>query len=273
MTVALSKLNFRDIGGLPAADGRVVRSGLIYRSEGPASFFEAHREELGALGIRAVCDLRSAIEREAAPNDWCGPGCRVLNMDMNTDLRAAGARDWESLRDDLSEANARRVISRNYSLMPAAFRPHLRPMVDALLGGEVPMIVHCTAGKDRTGVAVAVLLSLLGVSRELILSDYARSDVFARNLRLTGSVDHAFQNHFGFVPPDTVMDLLIGVQPDFLGAALDEMNREWGSVSGYFAAAGVDAGRQQRISQMLLEQNTADRNAPDQYAIVEQRRS
>jgi len=128
--------------------------------------------------------------------------------------------------------------------------------------------VHCTAGKDRTGVAVAVLLSLLGVSRELILSDYARSDVFARNLRLAGSVDHAFQNHFGFVPPDTVMNLLIGVQPDFLGAALDEVDREWGSVSGYFTAGGVDAGRQQRISEMLLDQSV-----PDQNAIMDQRRS
>jgi protein-tyrosine phosphatase len=98
MTVALSKLNFRDLGGLPTEDGRAIRPGLLYRSEGPASFFDEHRAELGALGVRSVCDLRSGVEREIAPNDWCGPGCRVLHLNMNTDLRASGVdRQWGSI--------------------------------------------------------------------------------------------------------------------------------------------------------------------------------
>ena len=136
MTIALSKLNFRDLGGLPTQDARRVRHGLLFRSEGPASFFDDHRAELGALGIRSVCDLRSAGERDTAPNDWCGPECRILNLDMNTDLRAQGEDIWESLRRDPSAENARRVMTENYRMMPQALEAHMLPLVDALLNGK-----------------------------------------------------------------------------------------------------------------------------------------
>jgi protein-tyrosine phosphatase len=172
---------------------------------------------------------------------------------MNTDLRAAGADFWESLRTDPSEANARRVMARNYDLMPAALLPHVSRIAAALLAREVPMIVHCTAGKDRTGVAVAILLSLLGVSREDIVSDYAKSDVFGQNMKLAGSVDEAFRNSFGFVPAATVMTLLVGTDSTFLVGALQALEHEWGSVGGYFAAGGVDPGQQEQLRAVLLE--------------------
>jgi protein-tyrosine phosphatase len=232
MTAALSKLNFRDLGGFSATGRRRIRAGILFRSEGPASFLEEHRAELLTLGVRSVCDLRSGAERQQAPNDWIGPACCLLNLDMNTDLRAAGADFWESLRSDPSEANARRVMARNYNLMPAALLPHVSRIAAALLAREVPMVVHCTAGKDRTGVAVAILLSLLGVSREDIVSDYAKSDVFGRNMKLAGSM---------------------GTDSTFLVGALQALEHEWGSVAGYFAAAGVDPGQQEQLRSVLLE--------------------
>jgi protein-tyrosine phosphatase len=253
MTAALSKLNFRDLGGLPAAGRRRIRPGILFRSEGPAGFLAQHRAELSALGVRSVCDLRSGVERQQAPNDWIGPACRLLNLDMNTDLRAADANFWESLRTDPSVANARRVITRNYELMPSALLPHVAKLVGALLAHEVPMVVHCTAGKDRTGVAVAILLSLLGVSREDIVSDYARSDVFGQNMQLAGSVEDAFRSSFGFVPAQTVMTLLIGADSLFLVGALQALEREWVSVAGYFTAGGVDTGQQEQLRTQLLE--------------------
>jgi protein-tyrosine phosphatase len=253
MTLALSKLNFRDLGGLPTLDGKVIRSGVLFRSEGPASFFDEHRAELGALGVRSVCDLRSGSERTAAPNDWCGPGCRVLHLDMNTDLRAAGAEEWESLRRDPSAANARRVMINNYCLMPAALSPHLAKIVAALLASEVPMVVHCTAGKDRTGVAIALLLTLLRVGREDILSDYTKSDVFGRNLRMAGSVNEAFHASFGFVPSEAAISMLIGTDRGFLLAALATVGREWGSIDAYFEASGVSADRREQLRAMVLE--------------------
>jgi protein-tyrosine phosphatase len=253
MTIALSKLNFRDLGGLPTDNGRATRRGVIYRSEGPASFFDEHRAELGVLGVRSVCDLRSRVERQVAPNDWCGPGCRVLHLDMNTDLRASGGQAWESLRTDPSPENAKRAMTMNYALMPAALSPQLPQIAATLLAGEVPMIIHCTAGKDRTGVAVAVLLALLGVSREQIVTDYTRSDVFGANIRIANSMDHAFRKTLGFVPSEAVKAVLMGVNSDFLLAALQAMDRDWGSVGAYFEASGVEPARQEQLRAALLE--------------------
>ena len=253
MTVALSKLNFRDLGGLRTAGGRLVKSGVIYRSEGPASFFEEHRRELGALGVRCVCDLRSAGEREAAPNDWCGPGCRVMHLDMNTDLRVPGAEVSNALRTDSNIDDARKVIISNYARMPAVLSPHFSSIVGALFAGEVPMIVHCTAGKDRTGVAIALLLALLGVSRRDILSDYARSDVFGRNMRAAGLVNETFRKTVGFVPSEPVMAMMMGTHDDFLLAAFSAVEGGWGSVANYFAAGGIDSKGQDKLRARLLE--------------------
>jgi len=253
MTIALSRLNFRDLGGLPTADGQRVRTGLIFRSEGPASFFDAHRAELAELGFRSVCDLRSNMERTAAPNDWCGPGCRLLNLDMNTDLRAQGKEAWETLRLDPSPENAKRVMMENYRRMPGALHPYLPELVGALLAGDVPMMIHCTAGKDRTGVVIALLLSLLGVPHETILADYAKSDVFGENMRIAGSVEDGFRESFGFVPGEAVIAMLIGTERDFLVAALEEVDRQWDGVGQYFAAGGVDRALQDKIRTTMLE--------------------
>lgn len=253
MTAALSRLNFRDLGGLPAGDGCRTRSGLVYRSEGPASFTDEHAPELDALGFRTVCDLRSEGERESAPHRWCGPDCRVLALDLNHDLRAQGGDIWDTLRADASGANARQVMVENSGHMPGALLPHWRALVDALLGGETPLMIHCTAGKDRTGVAVALLLALVGVGEADILADYGRSDVFARNMRMVGSIDESFMDSFGFVPSPAAIEFLVGVHPDFLRAALDAVAAEWGSVAGYFMAAGVGPAEQARLRAMLLE--------------------
>ena len=251
MTIALSRLNFRDIGGLPTADGGRVRSGILFRSEGPASFFEDHHAELSDLGFRSVADLRSTIERDAAPHGWCGPDCRMLDLDMNTDLRAQGEEMWMSLGREPTAARAIEVMTHNYGLMPQAFLPHLSRMVDALLAQDTPMLVHCTAGKDRTGVVVALFLELLAVPRPVIIEDYRKSDIFGQNLRVSGHLKRDLQKTFGFVPPDDMVAILIGVQDDFLLSALDMVATRWGGIEGYFEAAGVDAERRAALRQLL----------------------
>lgn len=251
MTIALSRLNFRDIGGLPITGGGKVRSGILFRSEGPASFVEDHHAELSELGFRSVADLRSMIEKEAAPHDWCGPDCRMLDLDMNTDLRAQGEDMWMSLGRDPTAARAIEVMQHNYGLMPDAFLPHLPVMVDALLAQQTPMLVHCTAGKDRTGVVVALFLELLGVPRSVIIDDYRKSDIFGQNLRMSGHLKSDLQKTFGFIPPDDMVSVLIGVHDLFLGRALEVVGEQWGGIEGYFEAAGVDGQKRAALRQLL----------------------
>ncbi|WP_454882469.1 tyrosine-protein phosphatase [Sphingomonas oryzagri] len=251
MTQALSKLNFRDLGGLPAEGGRLVRRGLLYRNEGPASLSEDHRQELVALNIKLVCDLRAGVERDEAPNDWTT--ARLFNLDITNDLRAETNEGWSALKDDPSAAGARKAMRMNYAAIPGALLPHLQPLADAILAGETPVLIHCTAGKDRTGVLVALLLLLLGVPKEHVVADYLRSDVFARNLRLGGSITHAFEETFGFTPSEDTIAAMIGVDTDFLNAALDTVTTRWRSIEGYFDVAGIDAAKRAALHDALVE--------------------
>lgn len=251
MTEALSKLNFRDIGGLPTGGGGVVRPGILYRSEGPASFSDIHRGELQALGIRLVCDLRADTERRKDPNDWAH-GSRLMNLDVTADLRVETNDGWMALRDDPTPEAAHRALTGNYAAIPEAVRPHLRDLIQAIIDGETPVLVHCTAGKDRTGVLMALLLLALDVPHTLIVADYERSDVFAQNLRLRGGIHEQFDEAFGFRPSDALIDAMIGVNVEFLNAALAAVDSRWGGIEAYFAAAGVDAAMLDTFRRVLV---------------------
>lgn len=256
MTEALSKLNFRDVGGLPTEDGGVVRPGVIYRSEGPASFEEVHRGELAALNIRLVCDLRAETERNKDPNDWTETA-RLLNLDVTADLRVQTNDGWQTLKDNPSTEAARKALIDNYSSIPEAIRPHLKHLVESIVEGETPVLIHCTAGKDRTGVMMAILLRALRVPHDVVVADYQRSDVFAQNLRLRGGIEEQFEETFGFRPSQALIDAMIGVDVAFLDAALHAVEREWGGIDGFFAAADVGAPLLERFRDMLVVQAPA----------------
>ena len=251
MTKALSNLNFRDIGGLPTQDGGIVRPGMIYRSEGPASFEPVHREELAALNIKLVCDLRSEGERDEDPNDWA-VAARLLNLDVTADLRVQTNSGWTALKHDQSPQAVRIALLGNYVSIPAALRPHLRHLVESIVDGETPLLVHCTAGKDRTGVMIALLLRSVGVPEDVVIADYERSDVFAKNLRLRGGIEEQFEQTFGFIPSQELIDAMIGVDVEFLNAAFDAMTAENGSLEGYFESAGIDDALLARFRETMV---------------------
>ena len=252
MTEALSQLNFRDIGGLPVGGGR-VRRGVLFRSEGPASYDPTHHEELRALGIRLVCDLRSNGEQAKDPHSW-SQGARIVSLDVTADFRVPTAGGgFAALRDDQTPAAVQRILLANYEAMPAAILPHLRDVIEAVVSGEVPVLINCTAGKDRTGVMVALLLLAMGASEEPVIDDYLRSEVYGRNLRRRGGLPELFEQNFGFRPTDALINAMTGVDEMMLRAALAVVDRDHGSVAGYFAAAGVSDGLLLRFRDAVVE--------------------
>jgi protein-tyrosine phosphatase len=246
----LSKLNFRDVGGLPTGDRSQVRSGVIFRSEGPASFQPIHERELGALGIRLICDLRAETEREKSPNTWA-PDARLLNIDINSDVRVSPSNLLEKLGSDRSVDALRQASMKNYAATARALRPRVRELVQAIADGQTPALIHCTAGKDRTGVLVALLLGALDVPEEIVVADYLRSDLYAQNLRLQEGLPQQIEQVFGFLPDDDWIDVLIGVDEEFIRAALETVRREWGTVEEYFLSAGVDADLMGRFRELM----------------------
>lgn len=252
MNLALSQLNFRDIGGLRTSDGRRTKAGVIYRSEGPASFLDDHKAELRALRLHTICDLRSPGERDAAPHEWCGPECRMLNLQLNTDIRARGDDAWDSLRGAPSVENLASVLNATYRAMPYAALPHLRSISRILIDGETPILIHCTAGKDRTGVVVALFLWLLGVSEADIMADYAKTDPFMDNHRIRDSVEEVMARGLGVKPSRAMMELMLRIDEAHLRLALEEVSANWGGIAEFFAAGGVDIAEQKRLRAVLL---------------------
>ena len=248
----VSGLNFRDIGGLPTQGGR-TREGVLFRSEGPRNFSPAQLDALRGVGFRTIVDLRSAGERADMPHDWHGAECRLLGLDVNADLRVFGNDGKMRLMQGPEPEIAIDTMVEAYREIVAALVPHWGAIAGALLAGSVPVLLNCTAGKDRTGVAIAFLLEMAGVPREVIMDDYLRSNIFGENLVRDGGVERGFRASYGFLPSPGQVQALIGVRSDYLEAAWDEVAKGWSGLPGYLAAAGLDAATQDRIAAVLAE--------------------
>lgn len=251
MTRPAASLNFRDLGDLPAAGGH-VRAGLVYRSEGPRNFTSADCSYLAGLGIRTIVDLRSAGERTEAPHDWHGAQCTWLGLEVDADLRVFGDEGRERLRQGPEPEIAIETMKETYRSIPAALARHWTRIAEPLLGEGAPMMVNCTAGKDRTGVAIAFLLELAEVPREVIMQDYLLSRVFGETMWREGTIEPGFMGSYGFLPSRGQIDALVGVRPDYLEAAWAEVDRKWNGMGGYFEEAGLDRKAQSALRAALV---------------------
>jgi protein-tyrosine phosphatase len=254
-TIALSgATNFRSLGGLPASGGRRIRPHALMRADRLIGLDERDWSALTRTGLATICDLRSDAERAEPPNRL-PPGLEVheLNCEVNNDLRADPALGRLML-DDPSARGAERVMIEIYRRFPGYMGRTLTAVVERLLAGGAPMLVHCSAGKDRTGFVVAMLLHALEVPEALIREDYLASK------RWPGAVHHraSLAARLGrFMPAselEAAVDTVIDVRDVYLDAAMETLRSEFGSVLGYLdAAAGLDAARINRLRDRLLE--------------------
>jgi protein-tyrosine phosphatase len=169
-------LNFRDLGGYPTAEGGEVRWGQVYRSAALHRLTTADLIAVADLGLQVVYDLRSADERERSPSilpdgirtEWLPIGGRAANTQGLSDLIVAGSLG-EVPEDFLLQI---------YEAMVRDAAPTFGQLLTMLAASDgMPALFHCTAGKDRTGMTAALLLSLLGVDEQTILDDFELSAV------------------------------------------------------------------------------------------------
>ena len=188
--------NARDLGGYRTVDGRTVRTGRLFRANALNRLSEADVAAVGKLGLSCVIDFRHRRARSSwsAP-DRLPPGAAAgaaavfdPDHDVFTAVSAvlrglAGEDALVHLREDAQTGGAARMMIQLYRCFvrrrrPAVFAAAARLVADA---GELPLLFHCTAGKDRTGWLAAILLSALGVSRETVITDYLRTDRIQRD--------------------------------------------------------------------------------------------
>jgi protein-tyrosine phosphatase len=171
-------LNFRDIGGYRGADGRRVVWGKVFRSAQLDRLSEQGVCELAALGIKTVVDLRFADETQKYPTIRSAvPNAEILSWD---DEQEAGSADqsaamklaWRESLDSKDPAKVREAMRINYPKKLYTHRAIYQKMLLRLSEGLTPLLFHCAAGKDRTGVGAALILSLLGVDDQQIIEDY-----------------------------------------------------------------------------------------------------
>lgn len=207
------------------------------------------------LGIRLICDPRGQVERNAAPNRWLGDdGARPLHIDICADLRAGNAQLLEILRRDPSAAGARRGMLQTYRCPPGAFARSLRGLFARLVGSDgLPAVFHCTAGKDRTGFLVALLLQALGVERKTIYQDYLASAAICCQ-QLRDSAARAMAIQLGEAPDASAIDVICGVEASYLDESFSVMATTYGSVDRYLeAVAGLGPSQLCRLREALLE--------------------
>ena len=236
--------NFRDLGGYRTADGRTVKWGLLYRSGQMHDLTPADYVTLQKLGIRTVCDFRDTRERTTEPTLWpAGQTPKVLSDDYALDMSAM------KIPGDPASWTHEQVVtamSATYPKLLDQFNGQYRRMFAGLLAGDVPLAFHCTAGKDRTGVAAALLLTALGVPRATIVDDYLLS-----NRHMAPMPAHP-TGFWAKLSPEAARTFA-GVDRRYMDAVFAVTDRHPGGTMGYLRdELGLDAGKIARLRAMYL---------------------
>lgn len=234
--------NFRDMGGYRTEDGRRVKWGLLYRS---AELSHATANDIATIesfGVQQIFDLRSVEERQSEPTTWSGGEAPpIFASDYSIDRSAMST----AVRPGASVDELRAVFAASYPDLLQQTQAQQRALFDELLADEDAVLFHCTAGKDRTGMAAVLVLSALGVPRATIFSDYEMSN------RYLAPPDPRMAA-FGLSPE--AIEVLSGVEVEYLQAAFDYIDHEYGSVDAYLERElGVDIADRQRLRALYTE--------------------
>src|SRR5258706_9570972 len=215
--------NCRDIGDYRTSDGRIVRWRQIFRSNHLGHLTEADIEVLRPLGLKSAFDFRGTEERVAAICGLAGIAVHSLPIEP-TVVAALRARLADGV--PLSSADAVGVMRESYRNYVRHNTPSFRALFALLLEDRAPLVIHCTAGKDRTGFACALILHSLGVPDDLIAEDYLLTNRFYRR-DPTASSDL----------PEDDRQVLASVQASFLAAGFYSISAETSDLASYLGEA------------------------------------
>jgi protein-tyrosine phosphatase len=234
--------NFRDLGGHRTADGRTVRRGAVFRSAHLGNLTNQDRQQLGELGVRTIVDLRGVSEAAETPHAIDGLACKVVGAHIEPRLN-------EKVRDAVDNGTATpflvmQFLTDHYRDYPRRCAPGFRTLFATLSDGQHrPLVFHCTAGKDRTGFASALLLTLLGVPWDAVLEDYLRTN-------------ELWTGHIGRYPEldiDT-RAAIIEARTPYLEAAFDVVRADYGSPETFAEKAlGLNSIELQKLKAELLQ--------------------
>ncbi len=228
--------NFRDLGGYQTEDGRITAWSQVYRADSVSFLSRAGWNELAKLNIKRVYDLRRQDERDSWPTVDHGLDHEVVHLPIGPEAAAMSLIEWfthRGLEAAWDETYVAETYRENLMTWPDVFA---RLITDLASAQHRPAVFHCTAGKDRTGIAAALLLEVLGVDREDILDDYELTNVTRSEKRIAE-----------LLPDLEAAGIDIDVVRPYLSApraslhhTLDWLATDYGGAEGYLTHHGVE---------------------------------
>ena len=246
--------NFRDLGGYENRDGQQLKWGMIYRTDKLSSLSEEDQRYLQRLDVRRIVDFRSDEERLSAPHTLANANqVRVDAMPITVDAAQVELVTARLQQDNVSAADMGAFLIDANREMVSRYTPVYRQWMQSLLNGDhYPQLFHCTAGKDRTGLAAALLLHALDVPEDTIMEDYLATNHYTA-ARIDQVIEQIAQLDM-LRADEAVIRTLFNVQPQFINAAFETIDEHYGSLNGYFEQGlGIDAKQRQQLRDLLLE--------------------
>jgi protein-tyrosine phosphatase len=252
--------NFRDYGGYAVVGGGRLKRGVLWRSGQHHGATDADLAAIAALGLASVHDLRTDHERTVHP-------CRrpesfgatvfhppVPSQQLAPHVAAANAVRTATTKQRTAE-DTRAALRANYGRI--AFRPELLGAMRAYLAdlaeGRGPSLVNCMAGKDRTGITVAMLHLALGVHRDDILEDYLLTNT-AGDPEARIAAGAATVAAMGSTMNEASIRVIMGVEPEYLANMMEMVEAKYGSIEAYLERElGADDALRERLRAVLVE--------------------
>ncbi|WP_169815669.1 tyrosine-protein phosphatase [Nocardia inohanensis] len=252
--------NARDIGGVSATAGK-IKSGLVYRTDALNRLTDADQQALVSAGITNIIDFRSPTERAANPDKIPGSiPVQTLPIydpanDFYTFFAKAVQGGPEYQKQVLGDGKAAQYMVDYYKWMitDGTARAQLSQALKTIADANGPVLYHCTQGKDRTGVMTAILMSILGTSNSDIYANYLLS-----NEKLAASNKATLDALVaqGLVQDRTLFEPVLGVQKEFLDAALNQINASYGSMTTFVAQGlGLNGDVTGKLTNRLVEKS------------------
>ncbi len=229
--------NFRELGGYKTQDGHTVKWGKLYRSGALHNLTKQDYDELSHLNIQTIVDFRTSDERATEVTNWQAGDMNHLTWDYKMEYDKGAFAKMFSQQEPTAES-MEAVMAGMYPGLVDQQKIHYIAMFDALADSGAPLLFHCTAGKDRTGIAAALILTALGVDRDTIVNDYTLTekvlkprDLMPPSGKANVKADPMMQRLAKL--PEPALAALMGARPSYIEAAFNEMENQSGSVMNY----------------------------------------
>jgi len=246
--------NFRDLGGYPTMDGRRIKQGLLYRSDQLSSLTKHDLEVLSELKLKRIYDLRNKGEQAKDPDKLpSGQDIKIVPVPFAFAELDESVMRKKIVHGKLNKGDTEKLMIESYETYVIDYRKQIALIVrDLAEPGELPALIHCVHGKDRTGLVIATILEVLGVPKDIIMQDYLLTNMFwdSETSRLSTLA------HIGslFRTPSSEVRNLMVAKPEYLEDAVKEVKEHYGSLDNYIhEGLGLDDATIERLRDALLE--------------------